>query len=227
MASSSWDAAAYEQVADPQERWAREIIARGGFRAGERVLDAGCGGGRVTRLLLETGADVVAVDADPAMVAKARETLPASVPVLEQDLLDLDLGEAGPVDAVFSCAVFHWITDHDRLFARLRAALRPGGRLVAQCGGHGNIARVLEVVGERPGTWRYATAEETEERLRRAGFGEARAWLEPKPTHVDDMAAFLAAVVLHGRPDAREVAERAARQLDHLDYVRLNIDARV
>jgi trans-aconitate 2-methyltransferase len=215
---SAWDAATYDRVSDPQEAWAREILDRAGFAPGERVLDAGCGSGRVTRLLLERGVRVVAVDADPAMVAKAREALPAEMPVLRQDLLDLELDE--PVDAAFSCAVFHWITDHDRLFARLHAALKPGGRLVAQCGGHGNIARVLAVVGEREGTWLYATPEDTERRVRAAG-----AWLEPKPTHVDDMATYLATVVLHGQPGAREIAERAAAQLDVLDYVRLNIDA--
>jgi trans-aconitate 2-methyltransferase len=220
---SSWDAATYDRVADPQEAWAREIIARAAFRPGERVLDAGCGSGRVTKLLLEQGVEVVAVDADNAMVAKAREALPESVPVLRQDLLDLELD--APVDAVFSCAVFHWITDHERLFARLHAVLRPGGRLIAQCGGHGNIAKVLEAVGERPGTWLYATPEDTELRLRGAGFTEARAWLEPKPTRVADMRTYLEAVILHGQPDARETAERAAPRLDHLDYVRLNMEA--
>src|SRR3712207_1170651 len=120
-------------------------------------------------------------------------------------------------DVIFSCAVFHWITDHDRLFARLHAHLKPGGRLVAQCGGHGNIARTLEVVGERPGTWLYAKPEDTEERLRRAGFSAARAWLEPKPTKVADMQAYLEAVILHGQPDARETAARAARELDEID----------
>jgi trans-aconitate 2-methyltransferase len=221
--SGSWDAATYDRVADPQAAWAREILDRAGFAPGETVLDAGCGSGRVTKLLLERGVRVVAVDADPAMVAKAREALPGEVPVLHQDLLELALDE--PVDAAFSCAVFHWITDHERLFARLHAALRPGGRLVAQCGGDGNIAHVLDVVGHRPGTWLYATPEDTERRLRDAGFREARAWLEPKPTHVDDMATYLATVVLHGLPDARERAERAAPELDHLDYVRLNIAA--
>src|SRR3712207_2984931 len=155
------------------------------------------------------------------MVTKAREELP--VPVLRQDLLELDVE---PVDVVFSCAVFHWITDHDRLFRRLHAALKPGGRLVAQCGGHGNIANVLRVVGERPGTWLYATPEETEERLRAAGFHEVRAWLEPKPTRPADMETFIATVILHGQPDARETAARAAKELDELDYVRLNMEAR-
>ena len=219
----SWDAATYEQVASPQQAWAREIIARGSFTPGELVLDAGCGGGGVTLQLLATGVKVIAVDADAAMVAKARETLPPEVPVLHQDLTELHLDE--PVDAVFSCAVFHWITDHDRLFERLHAALKPGGRLIAQCGGHGNIAKVIEAIGERPGRWLYATAEETEERLQRAGFTQARAWLEPKPTHVPDMETYIATVMLHGQPDAHETARRAAAKLDHLDYVRLNIEA--
>jgi trans-aconitate 2-methyltransferase len=221
---SGWDAAAYDQVADPQEAWAREVLERSGFAPGELVLDAGCGSGRITKLLLERGLRVIAVDADAGMVAKAREALPAEVPVLHQDLLDVELDE--PVDAVFSSAVFHWIKDQERLFARLRGALRPGGRLVAQCGGPGNIARVLETIGDvLPVTWYFATPEDTERRLRAAGFREARAWLEPKPMKVGDMEAYLAAVVLHGRPDAREVAARAAAKLDHLDYVRLNIDA--
>jgi trans-aconitate 2-methyltransferase len=222
-----WDAATYEQVAAPQQAWAREIIARAGLQPGELVLDAGCGGGGVTKLLLADPAHprVIAVDADAAMVAKARETLPPEVPVAQQDLLELTVEE--PVDVVFSCAVFHWITDHERLFARLRAALKPGGRLVAQCGGHGNIAKVLEIVGEDAGGERhlFATAEDTERRLREAGFTAARAWLEPKPTEVPDMATYLETVVLHGLPRARAIAEAAAPQIDHLDYVRLNMEA--
>ena len=219
----TWDAETYEQVASPQAQWATEIIARGNFTPGELVVDAGCGGGGVTKQLLETGVRVIAVDADPAMVAKARETLPPDVPVVQQDLTALTVDE--PVDAVFSCAVFHWILDHDRLFERIHRALKPGGRLVAQCGGHGNIANVIEAIGQRPGRWLYATAAETEERLTRAGFKDVRTWLEPKPTHVPDMETYIATVMLHGQPDARETAERAAAALDHLDYVRLNIEA--
>jgi trans-aconitate 2-methyltransferase len=219
----SWDAATYEQVADPQAEWAREIVARSGIKHGDVVLDAGCGGGRVTRQLLELTPNVIAVDADTNMVGKARETLPESVPVYHQDLLELDIEQK--VDVVFSCAVFHWITDHERLFERLHAVLKPGGRLVAQCGGHGNIQNVLDAVGERPGRWLYAKPEDTEARLRAAGFGDARAWLEPKPTYVPDMVRFVETVILHEDPDRRANAERVAARVDHIDYVRLNIEA--
>ena len=106
------------------------------------MLDAGCGSGRVTRLLLERlpRGHVVAVDSAPSMVEHAREALdPERATVVQANLTELVLDE--PVDAAFSNAVFHWIGDHDALFARLCAALRPGGRLVAQCGGEGNVAR--------------------------------------------------------------------------------------
>jgi len=220
-----WDATTYEKVADPQSAWADEIIARSGIGRGDVVLDAGCGGGRVTRKLFELTPNVIAVDADPNMVEKARQSLPASVPVYHQDLLELDLDER--VDVVFSCAVFHWITNHERLFERLHAILKPAGRLVAQCGGRGNIQNVLDIVGERPGRWLYAGPEETEQRLRAAGFSAARAWLEPKPTVPGDMATFIETVILHEDPDRRANAERVAAQIDCIDYVRLNMEATV
>ena len=222
----TWDADTYDRVADPQEAWAREILARAGFTPGQRVLDAGCGSGRVTELLLDEGVEVIGVDADPAMVDKARDRLGERAEVQQQDLLDLRLDE--PVDAVFSCAVFHWITDHGRLFARLHAALRPGGRLVAQCGGHGNIAKVVAAVPDRPSPWLYATPQDTERRLRAAGFRDARAWLEPKPTTVDDPETYIAAVCLHAHPDAAELAPKVVAALGDppvIDYVRLNIEA--
>jgi trans-aconitate 2-methyltransferase len=219
----TWDAQTYEQVADPQAAWADEIIARSGIKHGDVVLDAGCGGGRVTTKLLELTPNVIAVDGDANMVATARTTLPESVPVHHQDLLDLDIPEK--VDVVFSCAVFHWITDHERLFERLHRVLKAGGRLVAQCGGYGNIQNVLDVVGERPGRWLYAKPEETEARLRGAGFADARAWLEPKPTVPSDMVRFVETVILHEDPDRNANARRVAEQIDHIDYVRLNMEA--
>jgi trans-aconitate 2-methyltransferase len=218
-----WNAETYEKVASPQAAWAEEIIARSGIKPGDVVLDAGCGGGGVTQKLLELTPNVIAVDADANMVEKARATLPSSVPVYHQSLTELDIAER--VDVVFSCAVFHWITDHERLFERLHAVLEPGGRLVAQCGGKGNIQTVLDIVGERPGRWLYAAPKETEQRLHAAGFANARAWLQPKPTVPADMVTFLETVILHEDDNARANAERVAAQIDHIDYVRLNMEA--
>jgi trans-aconitate 2-methyltransferase len=219
----TWDAQTYETVNAPHHEWAASILERANIQPGELVLDAGCGGGSVTKLLLDRGANVIAVDGDPNMVAKARETLPESVPVYHQDLLELEIDQQ--VDVVFSCAVFHWITDHDRLFERLHRVLRPGGRLVAQCGGKGNIQNVLDVVGERPGRWLYADGEETEARLRAAGFAEARAWLQPWAVVPADMVTFVETVILHKDPERRVNAERVAAALDQVDYVRLNMEA--
>jgi trans-aconitate 2-methyltransferase len=224
----SWDAAAYDAVSDPQVAWAEAVLARLPLAGNETVLDAGCGSGRVTELLVQRlpAGRVIAVDGDENMVASARERLGDRADVMRQDLLALEVATA--VDAVFSNAVFHWVPDHDALFRRLRAALRPGGRLVAQCGGHGNIAKVRAVSG--PGPWVYATAEETEERLRAAGFAEARAWLEPWPVVPPEPRTFLATVCLRMMPDdERDAAvERVLGELGDpptLDYVRLNIDA--
>ena len=225
----SWDAASYDSVSDPQVEMARPVLERLPLSGHETVLDAGCGSGRVTEMLLERlpHGRVIAVDADAAMVDKARERLGGRARVEHQDLLELDLGEK--VDVIFSTATFHWIPDHDALFRRLHAALRPGGRLVAQCGGHGNIAKVRAISG--PGPWLYATAEETEERLRAAGFPEAEAWLEPWPVVPPEPRTFLRTVCLRTMPDhQREQAiDRVMAELGDpptLDYVRLNIVAR-
>ena len=126
------------------------------------------------------------------MVEHAREALGERATVLCASLTELTLDE--PVDAVFSNAVFHWIADHERLFERLFAALTPGGRLVAQCGGKGNIdafRRLADEVAAEPpyaehmthfaGPWNYASPEDTEARLLAAGFDEVRCWLQPWP----------------------------------------------
>ena len=225
----AWDAATYDVVSDPHVKWAEAVLERLPLRGDETVLDAGCGSGRVTELLLERlpRGRVLAVDADAAMVAQARERLGERARVEQQDLLELTVDER--VDAVFSTATFHWIGDHGTLFARLHDALRPGGRLVAQCGGHGNIAKVRAISG--PGPWLYATAEETEERLRAAGFSEGRAWLEPFPVVPPEPRMFLATVCLRTIPDDEREAmvERVLANLGDpptLDYVRLNVEAR-
>jgi trans-aconitate 2-methyltransferase len=246
-----WDAASYDRVSDPQVEMAAAVLERLALRGDERVLDAGCGSGRVTAMLLDRlpGGHVVAVDSAPSMVEHARAALGERATVLCQSLTELELD--APVEAVFSNAVFHWIADHERLFARLAAALRPGGRLAAQCGGFGNIAAVVaaaDAVATEPAyaaaladarkSVHFATAEDTEARLAGAGL-EGRAWLVPDDVLLpagQEAERYMATVVLREhaalldeslRPGfLRAVAERLTEDgTVRLDYVRLNIDA--
>jgi trans-aconitate 2-methyltransferase len=244
-----WDAETYDVVSDPQFGWGMEVLERLEMKGDEDAIDAGCGSGRVTAELarqLPRGS-VLAVDASEAMIAKARERLGDRASYLVADLAALEV--AKPVDLVFSTATFHWIPDHQRLFERLRAALRDGGRLVAQCGGQGNIrehAAVLAVVvalpefaphlGETPDLWNFAGPEETEARLRAAGFASARCWLEPKPVTPEDPLSFTVTSTLGAhlarlpkrlhKPFAEAILDRSAKPLT-LEYVRLNIEAGV
>lgn len=146
-----WDAETYDAVSDPQFEWGREVLDRLELRGDELVLDAGCGSGRVTAELAARapGVRIVAVDGSAAMVTKAKERLGDRASYLVADLCELEVEE--PVDIVLSTATFHWILDHGRLFSRLRAALRPGGRLVAQCGGHGNVADYAAAIARAAG----------------------------------------------------------------------------
>jgi trans-aconitate 2-methyltransferase len=243
-----WDAAAYHRVAGPQEEWAKRVIDRLELSGDESVLDAGCGSGRVTRLLTDRlpRGRVIGVDASPSMIAKARESLGDDVELIVSDLLDLSLGE--PVDVVFSNATFHWILDHRRLFTRLHAALVPGGRMEAQCGGIGNVEEFLNSIENVNGderfapylrgvtsTWNFASPGDTEMRLTDAGFDSPRCWLEDAPVEPRDPRAFIETVCLGAHLD-RLPQELRAPYMDAvlevvprpliLDYVRLNISAR-
>jgi trans-aconitate 2-methyltransferase len=242
-----WDAQTYDRVSDVQVEWAREVLDRLPLNGDETVLDAGCGSGRVTAKLLDRlpRGHVVAVDGAPSMVVEARELLGDRATVIACDLVDLELDE--PVDAVFSSAVFHWIPDHDALFAALHRTLKPGGRLVAQCGGKGNINRFRVLADEVAtsgqfapyfsdwhGPWNYADETTTAARLRQAGFTDISCWLEPKSVTPGDPQAFIGAVCLVRHLD-RLPEELKPRFVDAvlervgepfvLDYVRLNMTA--
>jgi trans-aconitate 2-methyltransferase len=243
-----WDAKTYDAISDPQFSWGMEVLERLELRGDETALDAGCGSGRVTEELMKRlpSGRMIAVDGSEAMIAEARGRLGDRPSYLVSDLAELELDE--PVDLVFSTATFHWILDHDRLFQRLRAALRLGGRLIAQCGGEGNVAehaRAIATVSARPefaphfnelaGIWNFASPEETEAKLESAGFAAARCWLEPKPVQPERPLEFTSTVTLgpllaqlpeeKRRPFAEAVLDESEKPLV-LDYVRLNIEAR-
>lgn len=245
QASKEWDARTYDRVSDPQLRWGREVLDRLVLGGDEVVVDAGCGTGRVTQLLLERlpSGRVIALDASQAMLDQAAQNLAGDsdrVAFVLADLADaLSIEER--VDAVLSTATFHWVTDHGRLFANLAAVMRPGAQLVAQCGGAGNVSRVERALAEMGYDWtdtkNFAGPKETEARLREAGFVEAKAWLEPKPTRLEPgppFEEFLSTVVLRDYVRRLPAAEAAAFVHDvaqrvgepELDYVRLNITAK-
>ena len=247
MSTRDWDATTYDRVSAPQQRWAAEQLDRLHLSGDEVVLDAGCGSGKITLELIRRvpRGTVYAVDAAPSMVRHAQEAVGDRATALCQDLAELSLPE--PVDVVFSNATFHWIPDHDALFAALARNVKPGARLVAQCGGKGNIDRLRKLADEialQPpwaqyfegwkGVWNYAAAEETAQRLERAGFGDIHTWLEERPTELTDGREFVSSVCLVRHLD-RIPAERRDAFVDELlacygepvvlDYVRLNMTA--
>jgi trans-aconitate 2-methyltransferase len=192
----NWDAETYDELPLPHERWGRRTRERLMLTGSETVLDAGCGTGRETVALLEAlpAGRVVAVDASSAMLGKLRERLAFARHVPDRlgrvDIVQADLATPLPlatqtVDAVFSVAAFHWILDHRVLFGNLAQALRPGGQLVFECGGEGNVATVLaaseQVLGDVPVAWNFAGTETTAVHLTEAGFVDVEVALVPDP----------------------------------------------
>jgi trans-aconitate 2-methyltransferase len=242
-----WDAATYDRVAAPQTRWGGAVLERLPLRGAETVLDAGCGSGRVTEQLVERlpNGHVIALDASPSMVDEARRRLARFGDRITYVVADLnepfELPGGALVDAILSTATFHWVPDHAALFRNLAAVIRPNGRLVAQFGGAGNIARVKAIVASIGDGWlgpaHYETPEATTERLAAAGFVDIHAWLQPEPTRFEPgepFETFLRTVILGPQVDrlpeseragyVHEVASRLGEPL--VDYVRLNVDAR-
>ena len=239
-----WNAEEYDRLPIPMTRWGEAVLGWLELRGDERVLDAGCGTGRVTEALrarLPRGA-VIALDGSASMIEQARSRLGDDrVTYLVADLMQpLSIPSDEPVDAVLSTATFHWVLDHEALFRNLAAAMRPGAQLAAQCGSEGNIASVeaaLGAMGESfAGRKLFAGPDETRARLEAAGFVEVTTWLhdEPSPLPPEELETYLATICLgdhvetmdddERRRFVHEVATRLPRP--EIDYVRLNIRAR-
>jgi len=257
--SREWNADVYHQISGPQVSWGKKVLARVMLRGDEHVMDAGCGTGRLTRDLLEAlpRGRVTAVDVSENMLRNARQHLAPEfgerVRFVQADLQHLTFDHE--FDGIFSTAAFHWIKDHDQLFAGLLRGLKPGGWLIAQCGGGPNLARhlgrVRNLLSAEPyrayftdfqWPWEFADAETGARRLRRAGFSDVETSVEEAPTQFSnaaDFEKFVSSVILHRhleripKPELRqqllsEVTRQAAQDDPpfFLDYWRLNLKGR-
>ena len=255
---SDWDASRYHRVSEPQFDWGLRVIARLKPAAGERILDLGCGTGRLTEEIRRAApggpARVVGLDRSGAMltVARTAESTNGTVRFVQADGAALPFRAA--FDAVFSAATLHWIHDHQAVFDSVAIALDRGGRFVAQCGGAGNLRRMLEHTGQLQSAapyrehfrgwrdpWNFADAETTAARLRAAGLQDVEAWLEEAPVDLvtaERYADFVSCVCIrhHLERLPLELRDRFTsdltglaagdRQPFTLDYWRLNINAR-
>ena len=256
-----WDAARYHRIADPQLAWGQRVVERLSARDGERILDIGCGTGRLTRQLAAApGLVVVGLDRSEAMLGEAAgRQLEGAAPGGAQTRVRYVPGDAAALpfaaafDAVFSNATLHWVPDHEALFGSVATTLKPGGRMIAQCGGEGNLRRLYgrarELMRSPPfedyyagwrDPWRFEAPAATRARLAAAGFTRIEVWLNDAPTRFDGAGAFaefIAAVCLRHEldrlPDPMRPAfidrltDMAARDdpAYTLDYSRLNITA--
>lgn len=193
--AQTWDAADYAANARFVSDLGQPVLDLLAPRAGERILDVGCGDGALTQRLVQAGAKVVGVDPAPDFVAAA------AARGIDARLIDAQaLPFEREFDAVFTNAVLHWIPDLDAALRGVHRALKAGGRFVGECGGHGNVAAVstaLRAVARRHGVraqlpWRYPTPDDFTARLISAGFRPVSVELIPRPTPLaSGMAAWL------------------------------------
>lgn len=243
------------------DAWDPDLYARHGFvhrlagglvdvldpRPGERILDVGCGTAELTFAIAARGAKATGVDASPAMIEAGRRKHPG----LDLRVMDArELRFDAPFDAVFSNATLHWVRPPEAAAARIFEVLRPGGRLVAEFGGEGNVRRVLEAaeaaghslgveLGDILRANYFPSVEAYSAVLRGAGFAVEAAELYERPTPLEgglrDWIRMFRPGVLGRVPDAERffaaMEERARAELFrggvwHADYRRLRVVAR-
>jgi trans-aconitate methyltransferase len=192
-----WDTAAYAANGRFVARLATGVVELLAPKAGERILDVGCGDGVLTEQLAATGAIVTGVDASPTMVAAARRLSAASAhPFAVDQYRVTELPHRAQFDAVFSNAALHWIRDAAGVLASVHRALVPGGRFVAEMGGQGNIAAIRTALqaalgrhgidAEEAGASFFPSPEVYRRLLAEAGFRVEWMELIPRPTPLPD-----------------------------------------
>ncbi|MGD0081189.1 MAG: methyltransferase domain-containing protein [Methanoregula sp.] len=207
----TWNPADYHKSSGAQQQWAKELIAKLGLRGNERVLDIGCGDGKVTAEISRNlpGGNVTGVDSSPEMIRFACNHFPRSeypnLSFIQLDARALPFSEE--FDVVFSNAALHWITDHKPVLAGIARGLRPEGKLLIQMGGKGNAEQALgvgDIIQKRPEwvqffhgfAFHYGFFDRTEYRrwLIESGFEPLRVELIPKDmtyTSRQDFAAWI------------------------------------
>jgi trans-aconitate methyltransferase len=162
-------------------------------KAGERILDLGCGTGHLTEQIAASGAEVVGVDRSSDMIRQAKEEYPA----LQFEVMDArEIAFAELFDAVFSNATLHWIKEPEKVIARIAAVLRPRGRFVAEFGGKGNVGALMTAVeqawrkvgisGPTPDPWYYPSIAEYAGLLEKHRLEVTYAILFDRPTPLED-----------------------------------------
>jgi len=184
-----WDATAYEDDHSFVYEYGADVLDLLDPREGERVLDLGCGTGALTSEIADAGAAVVGIDSSEEMIERTRASRP-SIELRNADARTATFDE--PFDAVFSNAALHWIDEQDDALSTVTGALRPGGRFVAELGGDGNVAAIVDAVldelaergydAENP--WHFPTVGEYASRLERHGFEVRYATLFDRPTEL-------------------------------------------
>ena len=246
--TQTWDPVAYERNGAFVHGLADGVLEWLGPQPGEYILDLGCGDGQLTRRMRDMGVHVLGVDASAEMVAAARERGVEA----EQAQAEMLPFRDATFDAVFSNAVLHWVRGQDEMMKQVHRVLKPGGRFVAEMGGHGNIAAIHVALmavldrhgygGREDGVNYYPTAESYSKRLTHHGFKVEQVALIPRPTKLGEngMGGWLRTFrrgVLDGLPKAVQdcVVKETTDLLAHAlrdddgnwiaDYVRLRFIA--
>jgi trans-aconitate methyltransferase len=243
-AGSRWDVGRYEGNHSYVWELGADLVDLLAPQPGERILDLGCGTGHLTSKIAGRGAQVLGIDNSPEMIGQARQNYPA----LQFALADAaNFSFPDQFDAVFSNAALHWIEDADGVARSVAPALRPGGRFVAEFGGHGNIRSILEALRDVLGPaadqrcpWFFRTIGEYSTVLEKHGVEVRQAWLFDRPTPIEgenamkDWLEMFAAKIFEGLPAPQQKMDEVVARLRPkifsagiwtLDYRRLRLVA--
>jgi trans-aconitate methyltransferase len=235
---TAWDAERYQARHSYVFAYGESLIDLLEPRAGERILDLGCGSGQLTAKIAATGAEVTGLDRSPEMIAEAQRNFP-KLTFKIADAADFTVDT--PVDAVFSNAALHWMKDAGGVASSVSRALRPGGRFVVDMGGKGNVRGIIDAVRDVAGPvetpWYFPSVGEYTSLLERHGFEISFATLFDRPTRVEgedgleDWLLMFGGSITGAKETRRKVAERLRPKMFRdggwlLDYRRLRVIAK-